>query len=425
MSDVEAPKADDRAFVRELTPTWLATATLLSGQRPPDLSRPFRVAYLGSSTGATPSVIAAVHPSATVWAWDPRPSAVEATRRLRDAATLDNLTVHERPDLPTDLGATVDIVVVEGVIDSISDEQRAQVFGLIERVLRPGGLVALTYRTVVGWTEIAPVQRLIRYLATRDACDPVAQMPRIMDLLAQLAAGGASYLSSRPRVTAWIDDLRDLSAEDILAEYVERDLRPLSHAQVAEQLAKSGCHFVGSADLLDDLGLDIPQPLVGMIANAPTRTLRETFSDIALQRTSRCDLFRLGGTPLSSRERAETLATLPLVALRSPEQCEMAVPLTDVARAALAGDTIMVGDLDPDIESAGAVLRALMSAGAVHPLLHGEPHPDAAIRARSLSAAIAGADDGEHGALVTATLIGSAVHRGALSPESIERLEIQ
>lgn len=64
------PRVDARWFRHELTPTWLATATRLAGERPPDLGRPFRVAWLGCGGPATPAVVAAVHPHAEVVAWE-------------------------------------------------------------------------------------------------------------------------------------------------------------------------------------------------------------------------------------------------------------------------------------------------------------------------------------------------------------------
>src|SRR5262249_48805059 len=151
---------------RELTPTWLATATLVAGHRPPDFGRPFRAAYLGLGDGSLPAVVAAVHPGSEVFAWDPRPEPIEATRHLIDDADLSNLRVHERPGLPADLdGGLFDLVVVNGVIDVASDDLRSEIVAAIGSCLRPGGAACVTYRTTVGWVDIVPVLRLMRRMA--------------------------------------------------------------------------------------------------------------------------------------------------------------------------------------------------------------------------------------------------------------------
>jgi len=53
-------------FYRETTPSWLATAALLLGHRPPDLSRPFRYLDLGCAHGFSAITVAATCPQAEV-----------------------------------------------------------------------------------------------------------------------------------------------------------------------------------------------------------------------------------------------------------------------------------------------------------------------------------------------------------------------
>lgn len=67
-----------RHAFHEMTPAWLATMALLLGQRPPDLTRPFRHADPGCGHGLTATIIAATCPHAEVWAFE-RPSAATAS----------------------------------------------------------------------------------------------------------------------------------------------------------------------------------------------------------------------------------------------------------------------------------------------------------------------------------------------------------
>ena len=309
-------------FRREFTPAWLATASVLAGQRPPDLTRPFRYVHLGCGRGVTSAVVASVHPQAEVWAWDWRPAQVEATRRRRDAAGLSNMVVHERPGLPPDFGSDrlADIVIVADVFVAASDDMRDQILDAVATNLRPGGLVCVAYKTMAGWTEIVPIQRLMRYVAQRFTGHPQALVPHVLALLQQLRDGGAKHLTERPVVSAWLDELLVTDADTITAEYLHDDFRPLSHAQVASAMTQTGCDFIGSARLTDELDLDVPSALADMVATAGSRVLKDTYRDLAVRRTERHDLFRLGQAPLTTTERFDALAALQILDPAGPPE---------------------------------------------------------------------------------------------------------
>jgi hypothetical protein len=316
------PRPDPRGFRRELTPTWLASATLLNRHLPPDLSRPFRAAYLGCGTGLTPSVVAAVHPESEIWAWDFRAGQLEATRRLRDAAELDNLLIHERVGLPPDLGGRVcDVIVVAGVLDTVCDELRSEVLEAVSTNLRPGGLLCVTYRTTVGWVDVVPMQRLMRYLFHLDLGDRDRRVDRLLDVLAELQEGAAGYSANRAVVAEWL--AAEVFANDpatVATEYLDDEMRPLSHAQLVEWLEPSGCAYVGSARLTDDLDLEVNDTLKEMIDGAPSSLVREAYRDLAVRRTTRADIFRLGEAWLAPGDHNEMLASLKVIGTAPAER---------------------------------------------------------------------------------------------------------
>ncbi len=88
-----------------------------------------------------------------------------------------------------------------------SDALRTEIIDAIHHSLRPGGLVCVTYKTTVGWIEIAPVQRIMRHVAQRYIGHPDGLVPHVLDLLDQLRKGGAKHLTERPAVGKWLDEL--------------------------------------------------------------------------------------------------------------------------------------------------------------------------------------------------------------------------
>ena len=407
MRATAAPQLDVRVFKRELTPTWLATTAVLAGQRQIDLTRPFTVAYLGSTTGVTPAVIAAAHPDAQVWVWDRRPGPLEATRRLRDAASLSNLVIHERSALPTrPVPSPFDIVVLEGVVDSVPAELRQHVVSWAGEHLRAGGLVALSYRTTVGWIDIVPIQRLVHHLATRGGRDPISAVPESIELLTRLQTGGAGYLAARPSVAGWVADLAAAAPQFVVDEYVERDLVPISHAQIDAELSNQGCVYVGSAELMDDMGVDIPEGVVEMVASAPTRTLRESYSDLAVRRSSRTDVFRLGSSTVPRADEGKILAALELTSVRSLDGA-LAELLSDDVRSALGTGRLAASKLDRDPDSARTLVRRLLDGGYAHPSSPDAGRAVAAAAVNGLNQAMSKVPDRDR--VVALAEIGSAI----------------
>lgn len=408
--------APGRAFTPELTPTWLATAALLHGQRPPDLAAGLRCAYVGGPP-ATAAVVAAVHPGAEVWTWDPRPGAVEARRLLRHAADLPGLHVHERPDLDGMAPGPLDLVVVDGVVDTdpaLADE----VMGLVARALRPGGLLGVAYRTTVGWSEVVPVARLLRHLVAADPRPPVEAVPDALAVLARLGGDDAGYVPARPAASGWVDGLLAADVAEVVADHVEQGLAPLSAAGLAARLGPTGCTFVGSARLDDPLVDLLPAAAAAVPPSAGPAT-REALADLALGRTDRVDLFRLGTAPLSPRERRARVAAVVVTGLdpaerRSPHRAAAPAAGPDPDPGGLDGP-VPVAALARDLghRSPPVLLARLLTGGHAHPVVPGRLDPAAVDGARRLNAVL-GAGPGAP--LLAVARAGTAVAADAALP---------
>jgi hypothetical protein len=325
-------------------------ACLLAGQRPPELSRPFRVAYLGGQGGVTPAVIAAAHPQADVWAWDDRPEQVEATRALRDTAGLGNLAVHERRELPHDLGGDlVDIAVVDRVLDRADDTLRTAITTALGESVRPGGLVAVTYRTVVGWAEITPVLAVMRRVAARAAGGREDRARFAVEALRQLRLRGALHLTERPWVSSWLDEVFTLDAATVADEYLAFELRPLSHAAVDALMSETGCAWVGTARPGDEMLEGVATELAELIGNTPFGRLREAYRDLATRPIERIDMFRKGAAPLPADVTDTALSGVELTDLTGQED----------------PPTIFVSELGDD--PGRRLLRTLLANGEAYP----------------------------------------------------------
>ena len=293
------PRLDQRLFRHELTPVWLNTAARLTGESVEGTGDIGRVAWIGSGAWVTPAVVAAVHPSASVHVWDPDPSVLNRVAAIGRDASLDNMQIYGRRSAPEaghlDL---CDLVVLDGLVDSIAAGERDALITKAASLLRPGGLLAVHYRTVVGWGEVAP---LIRALRSTIAGGTAKNHHELLAPLQVLRSRGAAYPAVRPVVGAWLDELLDKPAAEVIDHWSADDLSPLSHAQLCRAAAVHGAEFVTSAHVYDPLTA-APPALARQVWGAPTAVLRETLSDLAVRRTQRIDLFRLGRSRVDERK---------------------------------------------------------------------------------------------------------------------------
>ena len=275
-------------FRRELTPTWLSACALLAGAPPLDTTRGLRVVDLQCRSGVQAAVIAAVHPDADVLAFDGDPANVERARHLATAAGLDNLSIAEAAELqrPMDATGDVDVLLLDDVVALSDDSRSGEIRDVVRRRVRPGGLVAVAYRTESAWAEVAPLRHLARQLGDTS---------RFADMLTRLRDGGARYVTARPHVRDLVEQLLAGPPGIVEALLLEDRSEAASLEAVSSWLAPAGACFVGSARLsADELG----RPLAELLADTQDVELREQLRDIAERPPYRIDLFRRGRVSL-------------------------------------------------------------------------------------------------------------------------------
>jgi SAM-dependent methyltransferase len=421
-------------FYREITPVWLATTCLLLGQRPPDLTRPFRYADLGCGHGFTALAIAATHPDAEVWGFDFNPAHVEWATRLAAQAGLTNAHFAEASfaDLAARPEAALppfDFMVSHGVLSWISPENRRLMVEVIRQRLRPGGLAYVSYNVTTGWAGMVPLRMLMRMLAEANPARTDLTASPILDFIDKMKQGGALYFQANPRLDARLEDIRKQDARYIAHEYLNRDWHPVMFAEVAEAMAEAKCSFFGSATLSENVdALAAPPGMVPLLAESGTQVLRETLRDFASAQAFRRDLYRRGLSPLPPTEHQIMLDELMIapMGMTVPDPVTFSTPVgmvtgrTEVYRPLfdmLADGPLSLRQVRGAAPYAGRPLMELLQAitlmmagGFAHPVLPGGGSAAAREAAQRLNLAIAAAN--EHGAelaRLVAPLIGSTL----------------
>src|SRR2546430_940269 len=126
------------------------------------------------------------------------PGHIEHATRLAAEAEAANAHFHA-VDFASALALPLprfDYIVAHGVYSWVDKPVRAQLRRFIDRHLRSGGLVYLSYNALPGWTSDLPFQHLVRELAADRPGVSAARFAGAAATAHQLAQTGAQALAS-------------------------------------------------------------------------------------------------------------------------------------------------------------------------------------------------------------------------------------
>ncbi len=296
-----------------LSPGTIAAALESRGLRAPDLQAPLCCFELGMGFGVSLLAHAAAFPHMRFFGNDFNPAHVAYARGLARDAGLTNVEVFEdgfdalpERDLPP-----MDCIAMHGVYAWVSPALRQSIVRFIERRLKPGGVVYVSYNALPGWAPLLPLRELFHLHAERVAAqdaDAATQLQGALDFIQGVAACGG-YLPSHPAVAERLDHARVAGPHYALHEYVGPDSHPLYFHQVAGELAGAGLEFAAPALLAEQVDAAcLPAGLAALLATTADPVLRETLRDYGLHRSFRRDLFVRGARPLAPDEQEVRMA---------------------------------------------------------------------------------------------------------------------
>jgi SAM-dependent methyltransferase len=380
-------------FYRELSPMFLSYAALLQECRTPDLSRPFNYCELACGQGLGTTLLAALYPHATFTGIDFNPSHIAGARALAAEAELDNLSFREDSfqtavDLPDDVLPPQDIIALHGTYTWISRENQQAVVRFIERKLKPGGLVYISYNAMPGWLPMMPLQYLMREHALQNPDRSDRQMDATLSFIDELGGADSEFFTTNPGVGPRLKQTRDKDRSYLVHEYLHGGWKPLYHTDMVRDLAEAKLDFLGSAQLLDNFpALSVPEKARALQQQAKDPAFRELIRDFAVNRQFRRDVFVKGRRRMTEFQRHAQMQALRFAPLRMREDMSFKF---HTALGDATGQESLYGPLADALSEGGKSVRelqdaagadfgkvfqalaALTSSGQVHPMLPGD-----------------------------------------------------
>jgi SAM-dependent methyltransferase len=283
-----------RRFVRELSPAWLDFTALICGFQPPARNTGFAWCELGCGHGVTPALLAAADLTGQFYGIDLMPEHVAFAERLCRAAKIDNAHFYaldfaaaEALDLPR-----FDTIVAHGVYTWIDPPAQSDLLRFVDRHLKPGGLLYLSYDCLPGWAGDMPLQHLLRTLTERGAGNSIARLDSADRVITALQGLGADVLRLGAMGREWEELRRRLPPGYFVHQFLPPAWKPLYVTELRQAVAGIGLTPIGSATIRENVdAFTLDRAARELIAAAADADLRELLRDYVLMKRFRRDVF--------------------------------------------------------------------------------------------------------------------------------------
>ncbi|MBL6751244.1 MAG: methyltransferase regulatory domain-containing protein [Nevskia sp.] len=297
-------------FVGASAPCWLDHVALLGGYATAAPADGFAWCDLGCGTGLTANVLAATHPRGSFHGLDLMPGHIESARRLAAAAGVGNAVFHQG-DFAGAEGFGLpqfDYIAAHGVYSWVAPRARQELLGFVDRHLKPGGRLYLSYNAMPGRAADLPLQRLVRSLAHSLPGDSAARVGAAAQVLRGLAQTRAPALQAAGMLALLTAPDGRVPPAYLAHELLAGDWEPLCVTDVRAALRGIGLVPAGSATLIENYDAFA----LGAAARAALDVIddedtRELARDFLIDQHFRRDVYIRDGRPLDDEARAAAL----------------------------------------------------------------------------------------------------------------------
>ena len=425
-------------YYRELSPALLALNLAIRNVRAPDLTGALNYCELGFGMGLSLLTHAAAFPNIHFYGTDFNPAHAAHAQELATTGGLTNVSVFDdsfEQLLARDLPA-MDFIVLHGIYSWVSPANRKIIVDFIDRRLKPGGVVYVSYNALPGWSAGAPLRALMRLHSQRQSAPGTPMLDKVaqaIGFLGEMNGKGMRYFKSVPGMDGRIERLGAANTSYVAHEYLNQEWHPQYFHEVVAEMSAARLEYVCAGQLSDNIDAAIlPSDALKHLNSVHDQVMRETLRDYYLNTQFRRDLYTRGATRLSGEAQTEILMTQRwlLITAVAGIQYKVATSGGDVTLEesahrpiieALAQGPATTQELlgRPELQALGKnrLLQGLIlfaSVGYVHPMLPNSVATSAMGGAQRYNAAIAARGDAGVN-YVACPLSGQAVARTQLS----------
>ncbi len=292
-------------YYAEMNPMRVKLAFLNQGLAFPEMRN---ACELGFGQGVSINIHAAASP--TKWFGnDFNPAQAGFARDL--ASSIENhveltdesfLEFCRRDDLPE-----FDFIGVHGIWSWISDENRTIIVDFLRRKLAVGGVLYISYNTLPGWSNFAPMRHLLSQHSQTMGADGIGIKNRMESAFAfadQLLAVNPGILRALPAMAERLDKVKQQNRNYLAGEYFNHHWYPMYYSSMAEWLKPAKLNYACSAHYIDHIdGVNFSEPQQKLLSEIGDLTFRETVRDFIMNQQFRRDYWIKGARRLSPADQ--------------------------------------------------------------------------------------------------------------------------
>lgn len=314
-----------RNYFRETAPAWLDHVALLAAFAPPAREHGFSWCDLGCGPGTNAAIQAATHPQGSFVGIDAMPCHMEDASRMAGDAQLSNirfLLTDFRAASELDFGG-FDYIVSHGVYTWVDRTAREEWLGFVDRHLKPGGLLYVSYNAMPGRAADLPLQRLVRALGSVHTGDSRDRVAAAMVTVESMLALKTPALVASPFLN-WMTRRKELFDPAYLThEFMVAGWDPQCVTDVRAHLRSVGLQPMGSATLLDNYDRFVlggaSREVLAVIEDPDARELAR---DFLIDQFFRRDVFVREGRRIEDAERRRRLMQSTFFLSEAPDRVE-------------------------------------------------------------------------------------------------------
>lgn len=299
-----------RTFFHGLAPAWLDHVAIVSGFAPPARDGGFAFCELGCGQGVTTTILAATHPQGRFVGVDLMPSHIRHARRLAAEGAVGNVRFFAADFATAEAMQQpgFDYIVAHGVYSWIGAEGQAAVRAFVDRHIKPGGLVYISYNAVPGRVADLPYQRLTRGLGNSFSGNSLARFNAATAIVDRIAELKPPALAASPLLRRLRKEGTGLPRAYLVHELLNDNWEPLCVTEVRAAMAMVGLAPVGSATLMQNFNsLVLRRAARKALSTIADEDVRELARDYLINQSFRCDVFVRGSRRLSEEGRRRRL----------------------------------------------------------------------------------------------------------------------
>lgn len=300
---------------RQAMPIWLNSLVQYQGYQAPDIQKSYRYLELGCAMGIHLHLTASANPLGHFVGVDFNAQQLLVADEGLNRTKIENVEFIQSnfsDFLQRDI-EPFDFIVTHGVWSWISPENQRIIVEIINKLLKPNGVLYCSYMCHPGATGLTSIQKLMFEMSRNLKGDSATKAMQGVHLARQIGLSNAGLFEKIPSLNAELSALAQDKPSYVAHDFLSEHWQPQHSADMLRMFGNIGLMYSGSAGIVDNIDkISLPLDIQKIVHDLPLITLKETVKDIARHTLQRQDIYIRNRQKLTAEQQLHFYSTLKL-----------------------------------------------------------------------------------------------------------------